>query len=80
MRRALHWLGILLSGAGAAVIAASAVMGYMGLAASYNFGDPAKFQFYLVPFWQIGLGIAVVGVICLLLSRRRKGLENSPAR
>jgi hypothetical protein len=33
---------------------------YMGLGASYNLGDPTKFQFVLVPFWQIGLGVGVV--------------------
>lgn len=73
MRKSLFWVGALLCGIGAAVIAASAVMTSMGLSASYNLGDPAEFQFVLVPFWQIGLGIAAAGGLCLLASRRWKG-------
>jgi len=41
----------------------------MGLSASYNFGDPAKFQFILVPLSQIGLAIAVLGGACLIARR-----------
>jgi hypothetical protein len=69
MRKILLWLGALLCGIGAAVIAASGVMNFMGLSPSYNFGDPGKFQFVLVPLWQIGLAIAVVGGACLLAWR-----------
>jgi|RhiMetStandDraft_4_1073278.scaffolds.fasta_scaffold1149871_1 hypothetical protein len=68
MRRTLFWIGGILCGLGAAVIVASLVMKVLGVEASYNFGDPAKFQFVLVPFWQIGLGIAVLGGICLAVS------------
>ena len=66
MRKILLWVGGLLVGIGAALIAASVVLSYMGLGASYNFGDPGKFQFVLVPFWQIGLAIAVLGGACLI--------------
>ena len=69
MRKTLLWFGGLLCGIGGTVIAASAVLSYMGLGASYNFGDPAKFQFVLVPLWQIGLAIAVLGGACLLAWR-----------
>jgi hypothetical protein len=70
MRRILVWLGGLLSVIGLALIAAYFVTRYMGLSASYNFGNPAEFQFILVPLWQIGLAIAVVGAACLGASRR----------
>ena len=70
MRRALLWGGTLLCGAGVTVIAASIAMRYMGYQSSYNFGDPSKFEFVLVPFWQMGLAIGVLGAVCLLLSRR----------
>jgi hypothetical protein len=70
MRKALLWLGGLLCVIGIALVAANVVMGYMGLSASYNFGDPAKFEFILVPFWQIGLATAVVGAACLWAVRR----------
>jgi hypothetical protein len=73
MRTALRWLGGLLCVIGVALIAAYGVMSYMGLGASYNFGDPAKFQFILVPFWQIGLVVAAVGTAFLWASRQPRG-------
>jgi hypothetical protein len=66
MRKALLWIGVLFCGLGVAVLAASAVLGFMGLATSYNLGDPAKFQFILVPFWLIGIAIAAGGALCLI--------------
>ena len=69
MRNTLLWLGSLLCGIGVIVIAAGVVLSYMGLSASYNFGDPAKFQFILVPLWQIGLALAVLGGACLIARR-----------
>jgi hypothetical protein len=70
MRRMLFWLGSLLSLIGVTLIAGNLAMRYMGLSASYNFGDLAEFQFILVPLWQIGLAIAVAGGACLVVSRR----------
>jgi hypothetical protein len=72
VRRTLFWMGGLLCGIGLAVVVASGVMTHMGLSASYNFGDPAKFQFVLVPFWQIGLGIGGAGAVLLATSLRLK--------
>lgn len=69
MQRIFFWFGGLLCILGAGLVMASGVMIYMGLSASYNLGDPTKFQFVLVPFWQIGLGIAAVGVVLLAASR-----------
>ncbi len=69
MRKAFLWIGVLLCGLGVAVIAAGVVMRHLGLSASYNFGDAAKFEFVLVPFWQIGLCSAAVGAACLAASR-----------
>jgi hypothetical protein len=66
MRRTLLWVGGLLCGVGAVLIAVSAVLSYMGLGSSYNFGDPAKFQFRLVPIWQIGPALAILGGACLI--------------
>lgn len=70
MRKALFWTGVLLLAAGIAVVGASAVLAYLGLGASFNLGDPAKFQFILVPFWQVGLGLAVLGAICIAMARQ----------
>ena len=86
MRKTFLWIGGVLCGLGAAVIVASLVMKVLGVDASYNFGDPAKFQFVLVPFWQIGLGIAVAwrhmsGGVSLAEERRTYLTRtNSPVR
>jgi len=45
-------------------------MSYMGLNPSYNLGDPATFEFILVPIWQIGLVIAGIGAVGVLVSRK----------
>ena len=72
MRKLLLGIGFLLLAIGLAVIAGSAVLSSLGFSASYNLGDPAKFEFVLVPFWQIGLAIAAVGGVCLFIARRTK--------
>ena len=69
MRKLVQWSGIALIGIGVLAIVASAVMSTMGLSASYNFGDPSKFEFFLVPLWQIGLAVAAVGALCILGTR-----------
>jgi hypothetical protein len=71
MRRAVLWIGLLLLAGGIALAAAGAVLSYMGVDASYNLGDPGKLEFILVPLWQIGLAVAVLGAVLALLSRRR---------
>jgi hypothetical protein len=72
MRRSLLWAGSILGCIGAAVIVVSAVLSYFGLGTSYNFGNPEKFEFVLVPFWQIGLAIAALGTATFLIGRRLK--------
>jgi hypothetical protein len=71
MRKVLLWLGGVLLAAGALVLGASAVvMAMKGGSPSINLGDPSRFQFVLVPLWAIGLGLAVVGGLCLVGWRR----------
>ena len=41
---------------------------FLGAKPSINFGDPAKFEFILYPFWQIGGVLLVVGLIVRMLS------------
>ena len=72
MRRSLLWAGSILACIGAVVIVVSAVLGYFGLSTSYNLGNPEKFEFVLVPFWQIGLAIIALGGAVLLIGRRLK--------
>jgi hypothetical protein len=69
MRKALLWVGAVLCAIGLAVIGASA---HLGFGYSINLGDPARFQFILVPIWQIGLGSIVVGAILLWAARRQR--------
>jgi hypothetical protein len=69
MRKALLWLGVLFCAIGVGVVGVSAVLAQRGGSPSLNLGDPAKFQFILVPFWQIGLGLAVLGALAILVSR-----------
>jgi hypothetical protein len=69
MPRAFFWIGGVLCAAGIVLIGANLVMNAMGLGASYNFGDPAKFEFILVPFWEIGLAVVAMGGACLLSGR-----------
>lgn len=70
MKKVLVWL----AGGGIAIgvllIAANIVLTYMGLSASYNFGDPAKFEFRLISFWQIGAVLLGTGALAGLISRR----------
>jgi hypothetical protein len=69
MRKALLWLGVVLCAIGVGIVGVSVVLAQHGGSPSVNLGDPAKFQFFLVPFWQIGLGVVVVGAILLVVSR-----------
>ena len=75
MRGFLRGLGWLLCVAGVVSIGAYFVMTYQGLGASFNFGDPAKFEFILVPLWQIGLAVGAVGAALLLISSWFKGVS-----
>ena len=71
--KALLWLGGLLVATGVVVVGASMlVTATRGGMPSLNLGDPARFQFILVPLWAIGLGLAVIGALCLLGWRRMK--------
>jgi|ERR1700722_2699796 hypothetical protein len=70
MQKLLRWVGWLFCTAGAVAISAFIAMTFRGLPASFNFGDPSKFEFILVPFWQIGLVIIAIGGTCVLISRR----------
>ncbi len=44
---------------------------WLGAQPSINFGDARKFQFILVPFWQLGLAALAGAVVLRLLQRWR---------
>lgn len=68
MRKGLFWIGVVLCVIGVGVLVASVMLSNP----TYNLGDPSKFQFILVPFWLVGLAVFVVGVIAILIARRRR--------
>jgi predicted cation transporter len=72
MHKLLVWVGTLLCSIGAAVVVASVVFASIGYNASFNLGDSTKFEFVLIPFWQLGLAAAVLGVGSLLAARMLK--------
>ena len=70
MRKLLGWLGAAGFAVGLLLIAANVTMHFMGISASYNIGDPSKFEFRLISFWHIGIGLACIGLLLGLISRR----------
>ena len=70
MQPTLTWLGRACLLVGALLIAANIAMSFMGLSASYNIGDPSKFQFVLLSFWHVGAGLVVIGSLALIGARR----------
>ena len=56
--------------AGLLLIGANLAMHFMGLSASYNIGDPSKFEFSLISFWHIVIALASIGVLLGLIARR----------
>jgi hypothetical protein len=70
MGRALGLLGYFCLVLGALLIVANGVMSYLGLSASFNIGDPSKFQFILISFWHIGAGLVAIGALAAITARR----------
>lgn len=70
MRDLLFWLSRGSLAIGLLLIAANVVLNFMGLSASYNIGDPSKFEFRLISFWHIGLALLVGGALLGLFTRR----------
>jgi len=62
MQSVLRLLGRVALASGVFLIGGYFAMKSYGLAASFNLGHPAQFEFRLVPFWEIGLVAIAVGV------------------
>jgi len=69
--RSARWAAVVTVALGAFFLGSQAMGAVLGTQPSINFGDPSKFQFILVPFWQIGLAMAIPGAIVWILSRSR---------
>ena len=51
----------------------------LGSQPSINFGDPTRFEFILVPFWEIGLALLLPGALAWLLSADRLTGTRAPS-
>ena len=70
MTRMLRWLASGSMVIGVLLLVANAVLQFMGLSASYNLGDPEKFEFILISFWHVGAVLLSIGAILYLIGRR----------
>ena len=69
-RVALGWIGWALVALGVFYIACQLMGLYLGMTPTINFGDPRKFEFRTVEFWQVGAGFLVPGLLALFVARR----------
>lgn len=73
----LIWIGRFLVGMGILIIGAHLLLAYGGLSTSINFGEAEELQFFLVPIWQLGLAVAVIGAAMIVVSRVFDGSSDS---
>lgn len=62
--------GWLLVGLGVFFLASQVAGMSLGATPAINFADSTKFEFDLKPFWQIGLGMSVPGLLIALIGGR----------
>jgi len=68
----IAWLsGWILVGIGGFFLACQLAGMALDATPSINFADSTKFEFDLKPFWQVGLGMLVPGVLVALIAGRR---------
>lgn len=67
-----RFAGWFLAGLGVFFLACQVAGMWLGATPSINFGDSAKFEFDLKPFWQIGLAMLVPGVLIGWLAGRKE--------
>ena len=70
-RRWASIAGNVMLGTGLFFLAAQGMGALLGASPSINFGDSAKFQFELVPFWKLGMASIVAGILVRLMARVR---------
>lgn len=59
----LLWCGRIAAGIGVFFIACQFAGVMLGATPAINFGDTTKFEFNLVPFWQIGAAFLLAGIL-----------------
>jgi hypothetical protein len=70
MRNTLTWLGRGCLVVGILLIIANVALHLMGLSASYNIGDPGKFEFVLISFWHVGAALLAIAALAMLAASR----------
>ncbi len=70
MKKALRWLGGLLAVFGILFLLGDGVAQLMDMGANINLGDASKFEFILVRFWQVGLGLLIPGSILWFATKK----------
>ena len=71
VRRWARWSGALAGGVGAVFVACQLAGMALGLSPQINFSDAKKFEFTLLPFWQIGLALLIPGLVLRWLAKPR---------
>ncbi len=71
MKKALSRLGAALAIFGIVFLLGDGAAQVMDMGASINFGDASEFEFILVRFWQIGLGLLVPGGILWMTMKQK---------
>ena len=66
----LKLIGWFLISIGIFYLACHAMGLYLGMTPKINFGDATKFEFNLVPFWQLGAGALITGAIFRILHKK----------
>lgn len=77
--RFARWGAYLTVALGVFFLACQGMGALLGAQPSINFGDPAKFEFYLVAFWKIGLALLIPGTAVWALARKGRPTVVSPA-
>lgn len=70
LKTILKWAGGILLALGVFFVAAQFMGQWLGMQPQINFGDPTKFEFKLVMFWQLGVAGLITGIIYFLAGKK----------
>ena len=70
LKTTLKWSSVLLLILGAFFVIAQFMGQWLGMNPQINFGDPTKFEFKLMKFWQIGAIGLVAGLIYKTVAKK----------
>ncbi len=61
--KGLLWSGRVAAGMGLFFLACEVMGTILGAAPKFNLGDPNKFEFWMVPFWHVGVLLLALGLL-----------------